>query len=658
MKRLGILVVLLLFIPMVDASTFLGWMTTPGDMRVNGYTLSIEDVSMDGSIYMEISNGSMTKSFKLYPGDSASFGFAEVFLNKTFIGSRGHVLIKASFPYVLVGEGINFNGYNFTLLSVDDKGFKARVSDGNVSKDFSSKDFTFGVLKFHVEPYPKVFDGYLERGKSVEYFGHTITFENATVENTTRGYSERVILRVDGISYEVNVGDKLDTREFRIVTGDLKGVDYLKLTVNLKGAYVDVISNPYFEDYVYEGKDVKIGPYMVRVDRVLGNQAYVSIRNECGVEVAGALVEIGGSPVTGIAHGGVEVGVEGVSTDSSGIKAKLLIFFNPVEVPKAGDFPWLDVTLTSPGSALQYVPFNATLFIRNNGNKELKNLRISYEAPKGVEVLSLPEQFIEELGPRKSISFKLPLRINSTGKMGIGRVVVKADVPYELACSGYTTLSFYSNSPMVEVAPADVLYSLSISVPGSVPVGEPLQGTLKVHNAGNVELPIVIEVPLQSKFALLTSDMAFEKGSLLMEEYLSVNVTAEHRFTVVPLTPGNITLSAKVLFNGKVLTSTSSVVEVLPRQPEIVYVNLTDNKTCTPEVIYVNVTEPCNCTTITETKTVTTTVPQVAEVPKIVKENVTVEVVPLKGKLIWTGIGILVGAGVIILLAWYQAQRG
>ncbi|WP_157255177.1 hypothetical protein [Palaeococcus ferrophilus] len=657
MKRLGILMVLLLLVPSVAASTFFGWTTIPGEMTFNGYAVRFADVSMDGSVFVEMSNGTSSEGFKLFPGDSASFGQITVTLNRTFVGKSGHILAKVSFPYVLEGEGVIFDRYNLTLLYANEKGFKVRITDGNTTKEFSSKDFTFGDLKIHVEAYPKVFDGYLERGKSVEYFGHTITFENATVENIT-DYIEKVVLKVDGTPYELNVGDKLDTREFHIVTSDLKGIDYLKLSVNLRGAYIDVLSNPYFEDYVYEGKDVKIGPYLVRVDRILGNQAYVSIRNECGVEVAGGLVDIGGSPVTGIAHGGVEVGVEGVSTDSNGIKAKLIVFFNPAEVPKAEEFPWLDVTLKSPSNALQYVPFNTTIFIRNNGNEELKNLRISYEAPKDVEILSLPGQFIEKLGPRKSVSFKLPLRINSTGKVEIGRVVVKADVPYELACSGYTTLSFYSNSPRVEVAPADALYSLSISVPGRAPLGEPLQGTLKVHNAGNVELPVVIEVPLSGRFALLTSDMAFEGGYLRLEESLPVNATEEHHFTLVPMAPGNVSLGARVLFQGKVLTSTSSVVEVLPRQPEVVYVNLTDNKTCEPKVVYVNVTEPCNCTTITETKIMTTTVPQVVEVPKIVKENVTVEVVPLKGKLTWMGIGVLVGAGAIILLAWYQAQRG
>ncbi len=197
----------------VSASSFGGWIGVPGFITLGKTTIELRDVSLDdGSLMMVLSNGSSSSTLILKPGQNLTFGRTTLTYLRLLVNSESLVLLKVNFSYVFPpGQNITFGDYRISLLSIGSSGAKLRVSKGNQSKDFTSSDFTFKNVHVRVSAYPpKVFDGYLKRGGNVSAYGYTLTFSNATVENTTGGLVETVIFTYKNDTYPVEVGKEAD----------------------------------------------------------------------------------------------------------------------------------------------------------------------------------------------------------------------------------------------------------------------------------------------------------------------------------------------------------------------------------------------------------------------------------------------------------------
>lgn len=641
------LTIFLMVSQLVAASSISGWILVPQKIQIGETVIELEDIStIDGSLFVKIQNETTSKEFLLPIGSNVSFNYVTLSLQKSVVGTKAYAYLQIEYPILFEGGSIRINQYNITLLSVTDKGVRVMVKYENSSKEFTTQTIEIENIKISLTPYPKIFSGYLKRGSSISFYGHNITLEDVKIENSTDGYKEVVIISIDGTQHEITVGENLDTQIFHIETHSLIGVDYLSLDVYAKGAYIDMQVHPDFSEKVYEGKDAKMGPYLVRAEYIVGDSVYVSIRNNCGQVLSEGFIHSG--DFTSMKYyKGLGIVLDSTGTDSNGKYADIIGFLYPEEIPSIKNVSLLDVSLLAPQSnPIQYQPFTAKVIVKNIGDTTLNNVYIRYSPSKGIEVLSGGDYYIESLPPKASKEYTLVLRSNLSGEISLGKVVVTADVPYELACGGYTKVTFYSNSPFSNVTRARIKYLINLDAPSEVQVGKPFEVRLSVQNAGNVNVPVLINIPLEKSFALVSSKYLSYSGESLSDSIsLEPNETKEYPLTLVAITPGKFNISAVITFQNRKVAETS--------QEIIVSVPLQGNYTQTITFTHtVKNNESVHPETITVTQTITQTIPKTITMTV----NNTIEITPLKSKVIWWIIGFVIGAGIMILIAWIKAR--
>ncbi|NJE60318.1 hypothetical protein [Thermococcus sp. 21S7] len=640
MRRLtAILLAFMILSPLVgfaSASSFRGWVPLPGKVTAGDVTFEFRDVSFDGTLVGTVYSGDSQRDFSLHPGESVSENNVSLGFLRAIVGEKPILLLNASFPYVLQGETLVFGEYSIKLVSVGAKGAKVTVSRGDESKTFSSGTIKFGNLRVKVKAYPKIFAGYLKPGQDVTAAGRTLTFTNATIEKTSTGFVETLFFRYEGRTYSVTVGKEIDVGPFHVKALELVGVEYAKVEVFFRGASMEIQSVPDATFSLSPGQTRNVGPYVLHYDYNFDGSVGVSLRNSCGQVLASS--RISAVPVAqALYHGGVTVALE--SVDGNG-KATFNVFIDPSKVPDIKKVANLLITVdSSPGK--KYVPQKVRIDVENTGTVALSNVILRFVPDRGFKLLSGGEISVPSLKPGVRRAFEVTVMPLRSGNVSLGKVIAKAVAPFELACGGYTILTFESNSPKIQVSPSKVSYSLKVSGNENVRLYHPLVINVSVTNTGDVALPANLTVGIPNGIAVEPNGV-FEPSSagLVAPLNLKPGDSVTMSLLLVPYSVGKRKVSVSIETIPGRVNGTVVVIDV-PKPQE----NGTETVTVT-----VTETVPSNGTvTVTETRTETK--------ESTVTETQSVPYTPLKSKALWTAVGVLIGALAIITLAWYQARR-
>ncbi|KUH33709.1 hypothetical protein APY94_04910 [Thermococcus celericrescens] len=634
--------VLMLLLPagFASASSFNGWFSLPGSISLGNVTLEFRDVSLDGVLVGTAYAQSSYNDFSLSPGEGFTAGDVVVRYVRVTAAEGPVVFLNVTFPYIVEGETVRLGDYSIELLSVGSKGAKVRVSRGNESKDFTSGTFTFGNLKIAVSAYPKVFEGYLQWGQNVTISDHVLTFTNATVEESADGFTETLYFEYDGNEYSVVVGKEADIGPFHVKAEDLVGVEYAKVTVFFRGASLDVETVPDAVFSLFPGQTRNVGPYVLRYDYKFDGSIRASLLNSCGAVLATSKLS-SGAVATGLYYKGATVILDGVEDDG---KATFEVFLDKSKIPDVGKVANLLIEGTAEGGK-RYLPMSIAFRVKNTGTVALSNVTLRFVPEGGVRVISGGALEIALLKPGEEKTFKVTVMPTDDGNVTLGRVVADVVAPFELACGGYTRLTFSSNPVTAYVEPSKVAYFLNASWEGDPAVYHPVTLRFHVRNAGDVSVPanLTVSVP---EGVTIEPDGVFGSygGGLVAPLSLAPGENVTFSVMVIPYSPGKKTF--RVALNTIAGTVNSSTVAL-----DIVAPTGNDTAVIT-KTITVTTTVPSNGTvTVTETSTETTSI------ESTVTEVQTVPYTPTTSKVVWMVIGIVIGALAVIIFAWYQAHR-
>ncbi|WP_456420845.1 hypothetical protein [Thermococcus sp.] len=641
MKRL-VALLFILFLPLVGASTFTGYIDVPSTVGVGAYTVHVVDVSPeDGSLLLDINTPNWSGMKKLPLGGTLSLGGLNLTFEKVFIGQESLVFLSARFPYVLPGQNVTFGPYRVEVLSVSGDGVKLRVSYENESETFTSS-FRFKNLVANVSGFLPVYSGYLKVNGSFSFAGKTVTFVGAKVENTTGGFVETVFFSYDNTTYALSVGNESIIGPFLVKVDDLIGLNYTKVDVHFLGVSMNLTIVPNEVFSLAPGQTKTLGPYVFRYDYHIGNELKVSLLNPCQVVLASTSLIVS-NVSTLLYHNGLTV--IPISVDANGT-AQFASFINPNELPSPEKVANVLVSLRD-GNARQYLPTNLTVEIKNTGNVALSNLTVNF-VPGDVKALSETEFFLKSLAPGEKKEFKLVVLPMKSGNVSAGRVTVTAMAPYELACGGYTLLKFSSNELTLNVKPTKVAYSLRVSAPANASLYRPVNLTVVVRNTGDETLPTNLTLTVPPGVAMASLGNVFASGSkVVIPLHITPGNESVFNFVLIPYTPGEKSFKIEVVSVPGVVNETGlslAVPSVGTEKENQTLPTLRTTKTITERInstVTVTVTK-----TQTEIKTRTVTSTATSSVPYT----------PLKTKLIWLAIGVVLGAGIIIAIAWYQAR--
>ncbi|NJE47506.1 hypothetical protein E3E35_08875 [Thermococcus sp. GR7] len=641
-KFMAIAAVMILLFPLigrVGASSFTGWMSVPGVITLEDTIIELRDVSFDdGSLMVVLLNGSTSNTFIVKLGESLTFGQTRLTYFRVLANSESLVLIKVNFSHVFPGQNVTFGDYTISVLSVDSSGAKLRVSKGNESKEFTSSDFTFGDIRVKVSAYPKIFEGYLKRGQDVSAYGHILTFSNATVKNTTGGFIETVFFTYKNNTYPIEVGKEANVGVFHVKVEELVGVDYVKVVVNFIGASIDVETVPDLTFMLSPGQTQKVGPYIISYDYYFGG-ATVSLRNSCGEVLRSA--KLSADPISALLYyGGAAVGLESIASNGT---ATFFAMVDETKIPSVDKVANLLISVSSDGGK-QYVPMTAMVTVQNTGTVDLSNVSLKFVPEGDVEILPGEELFLQRIRPSEKKTFEVKLLSHRSGSLTLGHVEAEAVAPSELACGGYTVLNFRSNDLQVSIEPSNISYELSVEAPNQVPIYHPALIMVTVTNTGDVSVPANLTVALPQGVAVGLDDAFSSRGdimiaplSLLSGENVTLSLKA------IPYTEGTKEFILRIETPFGIMDSTVLNLDVTVSQGNETTATVIET-TAVPSNGTVTVTETY---TTTETQTFETTVTNVQTVPYT----------PTSAKAMWGVLGFVLGALVIIALAWYQAKK-
>ena len=640
MRRALVIFLLLLLLPRVGASSSIeGWLKFPAEVGLQNASLLINDVSpSDGSILV-YPGGGLSGGMRVIPiGGRLSLGnYTFLFGRIVYTPDLTYVNVSFRFPYLLVGQRLVAGDYELLLKSVTRDGGTVVVSNSTGSRELvvTGSGASYGNLRIYLDPMPVLFRGYLQRGREKKVGEWRVLFANYTVSRKDGGFVEIAEVRVNGERYLVEPGGRIDAGGIIIAVGDLVGSDYLRVEVTLKGAYLRLRVLPSFEGWLREGKTERLGPYLIRVEKVIDGSAYVSIMNPCGRALRSGFISIGNFS-SGIHYRGLLLGATSVRKRRAVREIRVVAFIDEEELPKLREAAMLNVSLLAPERVIQHVPFNATIVIRNDGPNDVRYVEIEPHPGKGFRLLGKYFRYVEEIP--KGGELRIPLRIlpEKPGKVSLGSVTVVGHVPYDLSCYGLERVTFTSERAEIEVLPARVEYRVLIGASNGT-VGSPIPVNVTVRNLGNVPLPFTLTVALPEGFGSAADNFTVHGKWLERVDRLFPNESRSYGILAIPLAPGEYEITAGVETLGRVFHN-STVIRITGSTTGEISENVPtpSNETCEPEVI---------------TKVVKVPVPS----------NDTSTASPAGGssgkeKLIYIGGSFVAGMLFILLLAWVAAR--
>lgn len=641
MKKILALLILVFLLPTVAAESYIsGWFKFPAELGPEGFPVIVGDLSIgDGSILIYLGSESPSRMRVLPVGESILWdGHSFRFGSGVYVANAGYLNVSYEFPYLLVGERLLLGDYELLLKSVSEKGSVIVVSTGNESKELncpSGKEVSYGNLRVSLTPMPVLFKGYLERGKGVKIGGWTVEFANYTVSSENEELTEIVRLLVNNEEYFLEPGDTVESDGLIIKVEDLVGSEYLRTTVILKGAYVHVRLLPDFEAWLKEDKTEKIGPYLIRVEKILDNSAYISIMNPCGRVLRSGFVHVGNFS-SGIYYRGLSVGALGSRQRQGVMELHVVAFLDLERLPQVNEVALINVSFSAPQKVTQYVPFDINVTIVNEGPSDVRYLEIEPNISTSFKLLGDYVQYIPEL--KRGEIKRLSLRVlpEASGNATLGNIIVVGHVPYDLSCYGMESVQFSSETLKVEIIPVELDYSIGITASDGR-VGEPLPVNVTVTNEGNAEIPFTLTVALPEGFASIAENFTSYGKWLVRKDKLKPKQTKNYSLLVVPQSPGEYEISVGIESHGRIFHNSTTVrVEGIPEGQTVG--NSTVNETCEPKLI---------------TKVITVTVPsnETDETQTVLEGGI-----PLKQKLIYIAGSFFGGIAFILLLAWVAAK--
>ncbi|WP_258084077.1 COG1361 family protein [Thermococcus thermotolerans] len=642
MRKLLVLVLTLILLPGAAASSSIsGWLAFPLKMGPESGEVLVKDISLkDGSVLAYPSGVGM----RVVPigdrimWDDYSFALYDViytpeatYLNTTY-----------EFPYLLEGKRLIAGEYELLLKSVSENGGILQITRGNTSKEIncpSGKEVSFDNLRISLTPMPILFDGYLRRGQNVSVGEWNVVFYNYTVSSQNGQLTEIIDLRVNGRQYLAEPGDTIDTGSLVINVGELVGSEYLKAPIRLKGAYIRVRVLPSFDGWFREGKTEKLGPYILRIDKVFNDGAYISIMNPCGRVIKSGFISVGNFS-SGLYYGGLLLGATAFRKRDGAIELHVVAFIDEARLPKVTDVALLNVSFIAPNNATQFTPFDAEVIIKNEGPSDLRYVELNIDLSNGFRILNDYPRYLEELPRGKTVEVPLRILPEKAGNLALGSVVVVGHAPYALSCYGAEQVSFSSERREIEVAPAEINYRIVVSAPNGT-VGSRIPVNVTVVNTGNTELSFTITLALPSGFGSIAENFTAYGKWLTKTDTLAPNESRVYSITAIPLVPGQYEIRAGVESHGRVFynSTTITVEENSPAPaPGNASVLKNTNSTCEPKVVtkIIKVPVPSNesNTTVTPSE----------------------KGISLKEKLIYIGGSFVGGIVFILLLAWIAAR--
>lgn len=636
MKKLFMIFLLILLFPYASAqSVFTGWIKVPSHVGIEGKEIELKDVSLDGRFLVLTPEG----NFLATPGNTVNTSIYSLRLISGFVKEDGgYAKLNITFPYILENQTLLLGDYKISLISVSDNGAKIKVSYKNMSKEilYSGGRIEFNELSGSFTIMPTIFDGYLYRGSSKEIYEWRVKFEDFNITEVNGELREFVGISINGKEHWVEVGKTIDADGIIIEVKDLIGSSYLRVVIKLKGVYATLSISPSVYKEVEEGKDIQIGPYLVRVEKVFSEGAYVTIRNSCGMILKSEGVYIGNAN-TLISYGGLYIGVEGIKNLRTKKVVALVGFLENEKIPKPEADVFVNVSFSTPEKALQFEPFNATVVIKNEGEKDLHFVEIIPNLTNGFRIINPYPVYIPKLEAKESIRFNLTILPENFGFLKLGSIKVRGNVPFQLSCNGFARISFSSEIRWINVENASPYYLISIQ-DSNGSIGKPIPLNVTVANKGNTHGPFTITIALPEHFGIIGDKLTVSGRFAYITDSIKPRENKTYSFFLIPTKEGEFEVLV-ALKERDYITKNSTIVKI--EAPMNLQNPKTSEETKEAET-------PSNSTEIVKTFTKTITHTEI--------KNTTIEVFPTKQKLLFAGGGFVGGIIFILLLAWIAAK--
>ncbi|AFK22204.1 hypothetical protein [Pyrococcus sp. ST04] len=656
MRKAMLLLVLLLMVPWVSASSYVGWVGLGDSITFGNYTLTIMDFDPSTrSVYLQLSTGEGTSYYSIPLGDTLTVKNASIKVERVFSGSVARFYINAMFPGVMVGGEVKVENLTLKVKSVEWDSFEVLATYEGEEKSIKESKAVIGNYSVLIGSKPLIFNGELKIGDNVTYGDYLLHIDGLNMTVVNNETSSVLVVSYNGSKYEIGEGEVADIGVFLVKYNGFRCVmvnnlcdPRISLTVYLKALNIAISYNPATTFTVYEGKDHAIGDFIVRVNGISDNYVYLSILNSCGDVLYSQVLRANPVVIPSITYDGISIGVANVSEDSNGEKATFITFYNPEERPRY--LALLNVTLM-PINVTELVPKEIQVRIKNIGNWKVYGMVAKFEPGDGIEVLGEDMKIIKELDAGKEVTLKFKIVPLKAGNTTLGRVVIEGPVPYPLACGGLKALKFYSNEPKVYVSPLNV--SVSVGSPKEVVVGSPFDINFTIDAPKGFAGILMLKLP--------PGVGVLSEGEVRSGTYILQVSNGTHPVKLVAVTPGNYTVSLSLQAFGKEVYKSSLEIPVVKSNGGVQVVTVTKTLTIGNGTVITKTETVTKETTVTETKsevkTTTKTSVRTQVLTRTVTQTVTVSERSFVGTLLTFLIGAGVGAGLIILIAWIQARR-
>ncbi|AEC52101.1 hypothetical protein PNA2_1187 [Pyrococcus sp. NA2] len=634
MKRILVLLLLTLMLPLASASTYIGWLGVGEKISYGDNTIEIEDIGVDGKVLLVLVTEGKMRYISLKPGEKAVVNNISVKVERVFLTNEPMAYLNITFPPILVNQSIVIGKYIMKVKDVTADSVKIAINGKVYTAPSSIKLDNYEIS---ISPRPVIFSDWLKVGESFTYEDYVIKVVGSTTISVGNESRDALILKF---------GKKFATKKFIIPEGEsaLMGPFIVKvvrsiceirnyacnlvayLNIMLRGVNVSVLYDPSRIVWVYEGKGFVVGPMIVTLEGVTGNLGYVSIMNNCWDRLKSGTLRANPFVIQGIGYDGLMTGILEIGSDSKGKKAKFIVFYNE-EKEKPRYLAFLNVTIEAPTTATLFVPFNVTVRIKNEGLSKVFGIILTFKSSEHVKLIGRNRVCIDSLDPGKSVEFKFTLVPLRRGNVNVGRAIVKAPIPYPLACGGLTLVTFYSNSPIVQIAPAN--FTILLDYNKTATVGIPFDVDISIFEPfyGNVTLKLPPSM-----------------GLLYHGELLQGNVVIPARnesLKLVAVTPGNYTIPVILSSNGIELSRENIKIKVV-------------GKKCQASIVTITRTKNVGNFTETVTQTIERTLSKVTT--KTITKTTTTTVEKKSWSLVPFLIGFVAGVGIIMLIAWIMAR--
>ncbi|AAL80453.1 hypothetical protein PFDSM3638_01600 [Pyrococcus furiosus DSM 3638] len=642
MKRLVTVIALIwvLFIPYVEGSSYTGWIEVGESINYGDYSIRIVDISVDGNILVEVSRGNEVTYTTLKIGGSSEVLGIKVKVEKIFLSGTNLTYINATFEPVLVGGRVKVGKFTLSLVNVTLDSIKVQV--GN--KTYTSTTFEHEGYKVSLKPHPKIFSGEVKIGDNITYSSYKLTIESLNMSIVNNKTVSVVTLRYDDKTYEVKEDESKSIGPFIVKYNGFRCEmvnnlcdPRISLEVYLRGAEVSISYTPFTKIEMYEKKDYKIGEFLVRPVGISGDTAYFSIMNNCGDEIFFGKSFVRDNIIQGITYDGLTIGIVGSESDSSGKKAIVLYTYNQEEKPRY--LAYLNVTIIPPEKLIQYKPSALKIKVINEGNSRVIGAFLTFFPGDGIKISGDSAFYIEKLEPGKEVEYSIEIVPLVNGTVNLGNAVIRAPIPYPLACGGLDVIEFSSNSPNAFVESFTPM--LSIDVPKTVELGKPFNVTISLNKnvAGNITLI------LPEGIGVLYNGRLVGKEVILPPK----NTT----LTLVSLNPGFHKIKALLTIDSKEISQAEATFETTAREGEENYVTITKTETS-----MITLTETLTETTTLTQETITKTETK-SEVRTVATTVTLTETQPpgMLPTIISWAVGVITGIMLILLIAWFNYRQ-